>query len=46
MSDLIISTMPADGLAPLGSRASAGIVMAAMMIPYISEQHLKGYGIE
>ena len=27
MSNLVISTVPADGLAPFGARASAGIMM-------------------
>ena len=49
MSNFIIGTVPADALAPIGARASAGIVMTMMIIPYISlrnsTRHIGGHSV-
>ena len=37
--NFIISTMPADGLAPLGARPSAGMVVSKLVSLYIDDQH-------
>ena len=42
MSNFVVNTVPADGLAPLGARPSAGTVMIKIIHLYIQDWHLKG----
>ena len=37
--NFIISTVPADGLAPLGARPSANMVVSKLVSLYIDNQH-------
>ena len=39
-SDLMVPTLPADGLAPFGARTSAGIVMTKLWSCIYSDRHV------
>ena len=42
MPKSVVSAVPADGLAPLGARTSAGTVMAILSPAYVWDWHFEG----